>query len=81
MLLFYNTAWTFLESGAVVTDRATAASAAAPSAAGISQTDTVTECASVEEDENKEKSHKHQSNRRFDLFTGLLHLINSLRNS
>ena len=54
-LLFYYTAWTFLESGAVVTDRATAASAAAPSAAGISQTDTVTECASVEEDENKEK--------------------------
>ena len=35
--------------------RATAASAAALSAAGISQTDTVTECASVEEDENKEK--------------------------
>ena len=55
MLLFYNTAWTFLESGAVVTDRATAASATALSAAGISQTDTVTECVSVEEDENKEK--------------------------
>ena len=35
--------------------RATAASAAALSAVGISQTDTVTECASVEEDENKEK--------------------------
>ena len=34
---------------------ATAASAAALSAVGISQTDTVTECASVEEDENKEK--------------------------
>ena len=32
-------------------------------------------------DMHKEKSHKHQSNRRFDLFTGLLNILYYLRNS